>query len=103
MEIAWQVVLAIVTGGAAVIWWFIRKSLDAIDEEALARARDKSDLRGEIQAQAAKLQAFELKIASEGVNTERLHAALQPLESGMDRIEKTMERLFTELKGKADR
>lgn len=100
------------------IGWFLRKDYLRIEKqvederarretelknEREARAKDKHDLREEIQTADGRRQALEVKIAGEYVNDNRLIAALQPLTESVDRFRDDIKELFTKVDGKQDK
>lgn len=104
-----EIALAAVPLLIVVLAWFARRWVDsvemglraeviarqqALEAERKGREDDRHDLRQQINAVGAKLSQFELEVARECINGDRLAVALQPLVGRMDNFRDDIKELF---------
>ena len=89
------------------VGWFaqhgIKRMEQDLEEERRQRAVDRHAANDEFQKISMRLEAYRYENVRDSVSPARLEHALQPFQAGIDRIEKTMEKIFTELRGKVDK
>jgi hypothetical protein len=118
VEALWTIIAFLLVGMLSVIGWFIRKDYARIEvglqeeqaereremeKEREERGRDRHSLRDEIAAEAGLRHAFELRVAREYINTERLTEALAPFKGAIDQMRQDQRELFDRLHGKQDK
>jgi chromosome segregation ATPase len=76
---------------------------EKIEAEREGRENDRHDLRDEIGAVSVRLNAFELTVAKECINHERLREAMRPLTEQMSGMRSDVKEIFGKLDGKQDK
>lgn len=75
----------------------------AVDAERRGREDDRHALRDDIGIVSNKLNAFMLEVAKDCINSERLTAALEPMNDALAGIKSDVARVFEKLDGKMDK
>jgi DNA anti-recombination protein RmuC len=101
-----------------IIGWFLRKDYARIEaglkatnerleqelkNERDARAKDRHELRDELNAERLQRHAFEVAVAKEYVSSAELEKALQPFSRTLEGFRETLGKVFDKLDTKADK
>jgi hypothetical protein len=90
-----------------ILGWLGRRQIERlerdVENEGKAREEDRHNLRNQINAVGARLSEFELTVAKECINKDRLREALQPLTDQMAFFRGDIKELFTRVDGKQDK
>lgn len=96
--------LHIIVSVAGVTILFLVGAVWRISENKFARQDgDINGLRGRLEASATELSDFKLVVAKEYVSRETLREMEDRITSAIEKVAKIQERIFEELKGKADK